>query len=150
LTVLCCPQPANLDVEPASPASPTQPPSPANPPTTTSLPLAVVDALLCILVDAPRAIRSFEELKGLEVIVKCLKKAGLPKDVRCANLPPPSTEQAYSPGSQDEVSRVPLLVSFARGHPATTKPLWRISPGHTGEEYRSSSPCDYFLAWTID
>lgn len=47
-----------------------------------SLASAILDALLCILVDSPSAIRMFEELKGVEYIVKILKRAVIPKDTR--------------------------------------------------------------------
>ncbi|KAL5488252.1 hypothetical protein ACEPAI_6360 [Sanghuangporus weigelae] len=43
---------------------------------------AVLDTLLCILVDAPTALRCFEEVKGIEHIVKVLKRPTIPKDVR--------------------------------------------------------------------
>ncbi|KIY70385.1 hypothetical protein CYLTODRAFT_419855 [Cylindrobasidium torrendii FP15055 ss-10] len=42
----------------------------------------VLDALLCILVDAPAALRVFEECKGVQAIVKILKRAGTPREVR--------------------------------------------------------------------
>lgn len=45
--------------------------------------LAVLDALLCLLVDAPQAIRSFELAEGLEGVVKVLKRAESSRDVRC-------------------------------------------------------------------
>lgn len=48
----------------------------------TSLASTVLDTLLCILVDAPTSMRLFEEANGVEIIVKLLKRAANPKDVR--------------------------------------------------------------------
>jgi len=48
---------------------------------------AVLDTLLCILVDAPSSLRLFEEANGVEIIVKLLKRASNPKDVRWDILP---------------------------------------------------------------
>ncbi len=41
-----------------------------------------MDALLCILVDSSAALRSFEECNGVQAIVKILKRAGTPREVR--------------------------------------------------------------------
>lgn len=43
---------------------------------------AIMDTLLCVLVDSPAAIRAFEEAKGVELVVKLLKRAAIPRDVR--------------------------------------------------------------------
>ncbi|KAL6309815.1 cell division control protein 14, SIN component-domain-containing protein [Sparassis latifolia] len=52
-----------------------------NPP---SVPLtsAVLDTLLCVLVDSSPALRLFEDLKGVQYVVKILKRAGTPREVR--------------------------------------------------------------------
>ena len=86
LSLLTCRQPASP--EPSLPASPTKSHSPRKPSaapysTQPSLAIAVIDTLLCVLVDAPLAIRAFEEVNGLEIIVKSLKRAGIPRDIRC-------------------------------------------------------------------
>ncbi|KAI5124872.1 hypothetical protein M0805_007304 [Coniferiporia weirii] len=47
-----------------------------------SLATAVLDTLLCVLVDSPPAIRAFEEVRGVELVVKILKRSAIPKDVR--------------------------------------------------------------------
>jgi hypothetical protein len=44
---------------------------------------AVIDTLLCILVDSPPALRLFEEVNGVQAVVKLLKRAGMPREVRC-------------------------------------------------------------------
>jgi hypothetical protein len=42
----------------------------------------VLDTLLCILVDAPCALREFEEAGGVQVVVKILRRAGTPRQAR--------------------------------------------------------------------
>ncbi|KAI0053603.1 CDC14-domain-containing protein [Auriscalpium vulgare] len=42
----------------------------------------VLDTLLCILVDLPPALRVFEACNGVQTIVKLLKRANTPRDVR--------------------------------------------------------------------
>lgn len=46
------------------------------------LAVAVLDTLLCILVDSSSAMRAFEGARGVEQLVKILKRASIPKDVR--------------------------------------------------------------------
>ena len=43
---------------------------------------AILDVLLCVLVDAPPALRCFEESKGVEHVVKLMKRSVMPKDTR--------------------------------------------------------------------
>ncbi|TFK43854.1 cell division control protein 14, SIN component-domain-containing protein [Crucibulum laeve] len=51
---------------------------------TAPLPLSstVLDTLLCILVDSPGALRVFEDANGTQAVVKILKRAGTPREVR--------------------------------------------------------------------
>lgn len=42
----------------------------------------ILDTLLCILVDSSSALRAFEEANGVQSIVKILKRAGTPREVR--------------------------------------------------------------------
>ncbi|KAG5648727.1 hypothetical protein DXG03_000074 [Asterophora parasitica] len=42
----------------------------------------VLDTLLCILVDSNTALRAFEESHGVQAVVKILKRAGTPREVR--------------------------------------------------------------------
>ncbi|KAG5338311.1 hypothetical protein C0989_007586 [Termitomyces sp. Mn162] len=42
----------------------------------------VIDTLLCILVDASTALRAFEDASGTQAVVKILKRAGTPREVR--------------------------------------------------------------------
>ncbi|KZW04169.1 hypothetical protein EXIGLDRAFT_758467 [Exidia glandulosa HHB12029] len=82
LALLACPQ---LRPSTPVPASPTKSPTKSSASSRDAPPplaIAVVDTLLCVLVDAPLAIRAFEEVNGLEVIVKTLKRAGVPRDIR--------------------------------------------------------------------
>lgn len=65
-------------------------PSASNTPASTSraplsypnLALAVLDTLLCLLVDAPTAIRVFEQVEGVEAVVKVLKRSETSRDIR--------------------------------------------------------------------
>ncbi|KAI0677741.1 cell division control protein 14, SIN component-domain-containing protein [Trametes maxima] len=68
----------------STPTSPKAGASPAAPCSPNDIPLAsvVIDTLLCILVDAVPALRVFEALNGVQVIVKILKRAGTPREVR--------------------------------------------------------------------
>jgi hypothetical protein len=49
---------------------------------TPTLASSVLDTLLCILVDNPEAIRAFEDVGGLDVIVRTLKRSSVSRDVR--------------------------------------------------------------------
>lgn len=42
----------------------------------------MLDTLLCILVDAPNSLRSLENVNGVQSVVKILKRAGTPREVR--------------------------------------------------------------------
>ena len=46
------------------------------------LPNAVLDTLLCILVDSSQSLRVFEGCSGVQTVVKLLKRAHTPRDVR--------------------------------------------------------------------
>ncbi|KAG8852414.1 hypothetical protein FRB91_006540 [Serendipita sp. 411] len=47
-----------------------------------SLASAVLDILPCILVDTPESIRHFEQASGLEIVVRTLKRASVPREIR--------------------------------------------------------------------
>ncbi|KAH9884945.1 CDC14-domain-containing protein [Cubamyces lactineus] len=68
----------------STPTSPKAGASSFQPPKATEIPLAsvVIDTLLCILVDSVPALRVFEDLSGVQVVVKILKRAGTPREVR--------------------------------------------------------------------
>ena len=51
-----------------------------------ALPNAVLDTLLCILVDSSPSLRVFEDCSGVQTIVKLLKRAHTPRDVRWVPL----------------------------------------------------------------
>ena len=44
---------------------------------------AILDTLLCVLVDLSAAPRTFEDVNGVQAVVKLLKRAGTPREVRC-------------------------------------------------------------------
>lgn len=56
------------------------------PPPSLSLSSAVLDTLLCILVDSSPALRVFEDVNGVQYVVKILKRAGTPREVRYVQL----------------------------------------------------------------
>ena len=68
----------------STPTSPRAGASSAPSPKSSDVPLAsvVLDTLLCILVDSIPALRVFEDLNGVQVVVKILKRAGTPREVR--------------------------------------------------------------------
>ncbi|KAH0840193.1 cell division control protein 14, SIN component-domain-containing protein [Lanmaoa asiatica] len=43
---------------------------------------AILDTLLCVLVDSSAALRMFEDVNGVQAVVKLLKRAGTPREVR--------------------------------------------------------------------
>ncbi|KAG6916479.1 hypothetical protein DXG01_006673 [Tephrocybe rancida] len=60
----------------------TDTPSRTAAPAAAPLSSVVLDTLLCILVDAPAALRAFEDASGTQAVVKILKRAGTPREVR--------------------------------------------------------------------
>ncbi|KAF8622182.1 hypothetical protein AX15_007294 [Amanita polypyramis BW_CC] len=54
----------------------------SSPPPSPHLSSIVLDTLLCILVDSPNSLRSFENANGVQSVVKILKRAGTPREVR--------------------------------------------------------------------
>jgi len=58
------------------------PVEPVKPQQRTTLSSIVLDTILCILVDSPAALRTFEASNGLQAVVKILKRAGTPREVR--------------------------------------------------------------------
>ncbi|TCD60444.1 hypothetical protein EIP91_010061 [Steccherinum ochraceum] len=50
--------------------------------TTINLTASVLDTLLCVLVDSPSSLRTFEEASGLQYVVRILKRSGTPREVR--------------------------------------------------------------------
>jgi hypothetical protein len=49
-----------------------------------NLACTVIDTLLCVLVDCTELLRDFEDIDGVETIVKCLKRSATAREVRCA------------------------------------------------------------------
>jgi hypothetical protein len=47
-----------------------------------TLPNAVLDTLLCVLVDSSRSLRVFEDCNGVQTVVKLLKRLQTPREVR--------------------------------------------------------------------
>ncbi|THV08172.1 hypothetical protein K435DRAFT_847063 [Dendrothele bispora CBS 962.96] len=72
--------PSSSPIDQAAPPLTSSPSKTASP--TTFLSSAVLDTLLCVLVDSSSALRAFEECNGVQVIVKILKRMGTPREVR--------------------------------------------------------------------
>jgi len=51
-----------------------------------SLASTILDTLLCILVDSSPALRIFEDLGGVQLVVKILKRGGTPREARSVGL----------------------------------------------------------------
>ncbi|KAG5714981.1 Cell division control protein 14 [Termitomyces sp. T112] len=93
----------------------------------------VIDTLLCILVDASTALRAFEDASGTQAVVKILKRAGTPREVRMKCLEflyfylldenPTSSEGA------DNLSLVP-----------TSPPTAPATPSKPSKPYLNSKP----------
>ncbi|KAJ3985733.1 cell division control protein 14, SIN component-domain-containing protein [Lentinula detonsa] len=54
--------------------------------TPSNLTSTILDTMLCILVDSTPALRAFEQCNGVQAIVKILKRAGSPREVRMKRL----------------------------------------------------------------
>ncbi|KAK0461663.1 cell division control protein 14, SIN component-domain-containing protein [Desarmillaria tabescens] len=109
----------------------------------------VMDALLCILVDSSATLRSFEECSGVQAIVKILKRAGTPREVRMKCL-----EFLYfylldeSPSAETDVLKHPPSVPLIATAPATSvattslrpkKPYINVTPARPISRYGSST-----------
>ncbi|CAL1700051.1 unnamed protein product [Somion occarium] len=98
-----------------------------NTPLSLSLSSVILDTLLCILVDSSPALRVFEESNGVQYVVKILKRAGTPREVRMkcleflyfylldeTNAPlPPATSTISSPKAAS-----PIAIPTAPNSPA--------------------------------
>ena len=51
-----------------------------------TLATAVLDTLLCIMVDSSPAMRAFEEANGVRAVVRILKRAGTPRETRYVSV----------------------------------------------------------------
>ncbi|KAL1690103.1 cell division control protein 14, SIN component-domain-containing protein, partial [Schizophyllum commune] len=113
----------------------------------------VLDTLLCILVDAPAALRTFEECSGVQSVVRILKRAGTPREVRMkcleflyfylldesGTLPTPKADLMKLPSIPPTPSTPPTIPSV----PATParrprKPYLNGTPQHPGMRQNSS------------
>ncbi|KAK0230337.1 cell division control protein 14, SIN component-domain-containing protein [Armillaria fumosa] len=107
----------------------------------------VMDALLCVLVDSSAALRSFEECNGVQAIVKILKRAATPREVRMKCL-----EFLYfylldesPPAGTDEHPTLVPLVTTAPATPVGTtslrpkKPYINMTPTRLLSRYGSST-----------
>ncbi|KAG6820684.1 hypothetical protein H0H93_013202 [Arthromyces matolae] len=109
----------------------------SNPP----LSSVILDTLLCILVDSPAALRVFEDINGNQSVVKILKRAGTPREVRMKCL-----EFLYfylldeNPTSGEEGKQSLMMSTPPPTAPATpSKPLKSLKPSLNTRPLRPSS-----------
>ncbi|KAJ7181587.1 cell division control protein 14, SIN component-domain-containing protein [Mycena crocata] len=112
--------------------------SPVKPTPGAPLPLAsvILDTLLCILVDSSPALRVFEACHGVHAIVKILKRAGTPREVRMKCL-----EFLYFYLLDETPSAKPMvaLVPTAPSTPVAKKPFINATPARPLSRYGSST-----------
>ncbi|KAH7887443.1 cell division control protein 14, SIN component-domain-containing protein [Phlebopus sp. FC_14] len=90
---------------------------------------AVLDTLLCVLVDSSPALRAFEEVNGVHAVVKILKRAGTPREVRMKCLEFLYFYLMDETGTHD-TSSSPLVSHSTPTSPVTTQPNTPMcSPG---------------------
>jgi hypothetical protein len=73
-----CGKPESDDLSTSTASSPDQKPKAVS----VGLAAAVLDTLLCILVDSSSALRTFESVNGVHTVVKLLKRSNTLRDVR--------------------------------------------------------------------
>ncbi|PPQ63156.1 hypothetical protein CVT24_005796 [Panaeolus cyanescens] len=97
----------------------------------------VIDTLLCVLVDTSVALRAFESVNGVQAVVKILKRAGTPREVRMKCLEflyfylldeSPDANSAPSPSALQQLI-----------HP-TPPPTAPATPIRTGKPHLTSQP----------
>ncbi|KAJ7245704.1 cell division control protein 14, SIN component-domain-containing protein [Mycena rebaudengoi] len=128
-----------------SSASTDTPGSPVKPTPGAALPLAsvILDTLLCILVDSSPALRVFEDCNGVQAVVKILKRAGTPREVRMKCL-----EFLYfylldeTASSSKHAAGIAQLIPTAPSTPIQSpakKPSINGTPAHPISRYGSST-----------
>ncbi|KIP04545.1 hypothetical protein PHLGIDRAFT_19941 [Phlebiopsis gigantea 11061_1 CR5-6] len=114
--------------------------------TPVSLAGAVLDTLLCIMVDSPAALRAFEEANGVRTVVRILKRAGTPRETRMKcleflyfylldeNTPASNTHSRDGP----EIPTAPNSPT-APSHTRSALSLSQISDCSSSSDYSTSS-----------
>ncbi|KAJ7784155.1 cell division control protein 14, SIN component-domain-containing protein [Mycena metata] len=100
------------------------------------LPLAsvILDTLLCILVDSSPALRVFETCHGVHAVVKILKRAGTPREVRMKCL-----EFLYF-YLLDETSTTPHVPTTSTTTPTPTAPSTPVPSSTNRKPFISNTP----------
>ncbi|KAF9534624.1 cell division control protein 14, SIN component-domain-containing protein [Crepidotus variabilis] len=97
----------------------------------------IIDTLLCILVDETTSLRAFEEVNGVQAVVKILKRAGTPREVRMKCL-----EFLYfyllDETPSDASEKVSITALLQSTSPPSTAPATPIRPSH--KPYFSGTP----------
>ncbi|KAI8989907.1 cell division control protein 14, SIN component-domain-containing protein [Trametes punicea] len=136
----------HLSSTPSSSSAPTSPKSGSSSTQTTQepeIPLAsiIIDTLLCILVDSVPALRVFEDLSGVQVVVKILKRAGTPREVRMKCL-----EFIYF-YLLDETTTVSANVSMSTPTTPDTTPARHLAVPHRSHpSFSATSDASYTTA----
>ncbi|KAL1679991.1 cell division control protein 14, SIN component-domain-containing protein, partial [Schizophyllum commune] len=107
----------------------------------------VLDTLLCILVDAPAALRTFEECSGVQSVVRILKRAGTPREVRMKCLEflyfyllDETSDETVTGKSRPPTPSTPPTIPSVPATPARRprKPYLNGTPQHPGMRQSSS------------
>ncbi|KAL1663847.1 cell division control protein 14, SIN component-domain-containing protein [Schizophyllum commune] len=107
----------------------------------------VLDTLLCILVDAPAALRTFEECSGVQSVVRILKRAGTPREVRMKCLEflyfyllDETSDETVTGKSRPPTPSTPPSIPSVPATPARRprKPYLNGTPQHPGMRQNSS------------
>ncbi|KAG8890509.1 hypothetical protein FRB98_007856 [Tulasnella sp. 332] len=108
---------------------------------------AILDTLLCILVDSPAALRVFEEASGVEAVVKTLKRVGIAREVRmkCLEflyfylLPEDGSTLGANRCTSSPIRPPPIDALISKGSPSRSVPA---SPVHRQFQVVQSMPVD--------
>ena len=108
--------------------------------TSSALPNAVLDTLLCVLVDSSQSLRVFEDCNGVQTVVKLLKRAQTPRDVRCD----PFAFCAFTPNSLRRMKCLEFLYFYLmdESSPRSDLSMDAIEPISLHSASRSASPSD--------
>ncbi|KAF7335250.1 Carbamoyl-phosphate synthase [Mycena sanguinolenta] len=111
--------------------------SPAKPVPGAPLPLAsvILDTLLCVLVDSSPALRVFESCHGVHAVVKILKRAGTPREVRMKCL-----EFLYFYLLDETTSSLPVETPTPMPTPAPTAPSTPMQAQLSKKPFPNATP----------
>ncbi|KAF9057809.1 cell division control protein 14, SIN component-domain-containing protein [Panaeolus papilionaceus] len=103
----------------------------------TNLSAHVIDTLLCILVDTSMALRAFEDANGVQAVVKILKRAGTPREVRMKCL---EFLYFYLLDESPDVNTTPSPAALQQLIHPTPPPTAPATPVRDGKPHLTSQP----------